>query len=60
MPEVVLVARSKGVSIPDDYGDDRMKFAASSSQTFKSSLLHDLERGNRRRQSKHRLGQGLG
>jgi hypothetical protein len=36
MPEVVLVARSKGVSIPDDYGDDRMKFAASSSQTFKS------------------------
>jgi 2-dehydropantoate 2-reductase len=24
-----------------------MKFAASASQTFKSSLLHDLERGNR-------------
>jgi 2-dehydropantoate 2-reductase len=47
MREVVLVARAKGVSIPDDYGDDRMKFAASASQTFKSSLLHDLERGNR-------------
>jgi 2-dehydropantoate 2-reductase len=47
MREVVLVARAKGVSIPDDFGDDRMKFAASASQTFKSSLLHDLERGNR-------------
>jgi 2-dehydropantoate 2-reductase len=47
MREVVLVARAKGISVPEDYGDDRMKFAASSSQTFKSSLLHDLERGNR-------------
>jgi len=47
MREVVLVARAKGVSIPDDFGDDRMKFAASASQTFKSSLLHDLDRGNR-------------
>ena len=47
MREVVLVARAKGVSIPEDYGDDRIKFAASSSQTFKSSLLNDLERGNR-------------
>jgi 2-dehydropantoate 2-reductase len=47
MREVVLVARAKGVSIPENFGDDRMKFAASASQTFKSSLLHDLERGNR-------------
>jgi 2-dehydropantoate 2-reductase len=47
MREVVMVAQASRVSIPDDFGDDRMKFAASASPTFKSSLLHDLERGNR-------------
>jgi 2-dehydropantoate 2-reductase len=47
MHEVVTVGRAKGVSLPADFADDRMKFGESSSPTFKASLLHDLERGNR-------------
>jgi 2-dehydropantoate 2-reductase len=46
MCEVVAVGRAKGVPIPQDFADDRMKFAASSPPTFKASMLHDLERGN--------------
>ncbi len=47
MREVVAVGRAKGVSLPADFADDRMNFAESSPPTFKASLLHDLERGNR-------------
>ena len=47
MREVVAVGRAKGVSLPEDYADDRMTFAEASPPTFKASLLHDLERGNR-------------
>jgi 2-dehydropantoate 2-reductase len=47
MREVVAVGRAKGVSLPADFADDRMKFGESSPPTFKASLLHDLERGNR-------------
>jgi 2-dehydropantoate 2-reductase len=47
MREVVAVGRAKGVALPPDYADDRMKFADASPAGFKASLLHDLERGNR-------------
>lgn len=47
MREVVAVGRAKGVSTPEDYADDRMKFAEASPPSFKASMLHDLERGNR-------------
>ena len=45
--EVVAVGRAKGVPIPEDYADDRMKFGEASPPSFKASMLHDLERGNR-------------
>jgi 2-dehydropantoate 2-reductase len=47
MREVVAVGRAKGVSLPADFADDRMRFAESLPPSFKASLLHDLERGNR-------------
>ena len=47
MCEVVAVGRAKGVPIPEDFAEDRMKFAEASPPTFKASMLHDLERGNR-------------
>ena len=47
MREVVAVGHASGVSIPQDFADDRMKFAEASPPTFKASMLHDLERGNR-------------
>lgn len=47
MREVVAVGRAKGVPIPEDFAEDRMKFAEASPPTFKASMLHDLERGNR-------------
>lgn len=47
MREVVAVGRARGVPIPEDFADDRMKFAQGSPPTFKASMLHDLERGNR-------------
>jgi len=47
MSEVVAVGRAKGVPIPENFAEDRMKFAEASPPTFKASMLHDLERGNR-------------
>lgn len=47
MREVVAIGRAKGVALPADFADDRMKFGESSPPNFKASLLHDLERGNR-------------
>lgn len=47
MREVVAIGRAKGVSLPADFADERMKFGDSSHPDFKASLLHDLERGNR-------------
>jgi 2-dehydropantoate 2-reductase len=47
MQEVVTVGRAKGVALPADFADDRMKYAATTPPGFKASLLHDLERGNR-------------
>ncbi len=47
MREVEAIGRANGVALPADFADDRMKFGESSPPTFKASLLHDLERGNR-------------
>ena len=47
MREVVAVGRAKGIPIPENFAEDRMKFAEASPPTFKASMLHDLERGNR-------------
>ena len=47
MREVVAVGRANGVPLRPDFADDRMLFAESSPPTFKASMLHDLERGNR-------------
>src|SRR5262249_50233208 len=47
MKEVVTVGRAKGVALPEDFAEDRMKFAATTPPGFKASLLNDLEHGNR-------------
>lgn len=47
MREVVAVGRTKGVALPADFAEGRMKFGESSQPNFKASMLHDLERGNR-------------
>jgi 2-dehydropantoate 2-reductase len=45
--EVVAVGRAKGVKLPEDFVEDRMKFATAVPYGMKASMLHDLERGNR-------------
>ncbi len=45
--EIVAVGRAKGVGLPADFAEDRMKFAATTPFGFKASMAHDLERGNR-------------
>ncbi len=47
MKEAVAVGRALGVNLPDDYADDRLKFADSVPGTMDSSLHHDLKNGNR-------------
>jgi 2-dehydropantoate 2-reductase len=47
MQEVIDVGRAKGVALPADFAEDRMRYAATTPFGFKASLLHDLERGNR-------------
>ncbi len=47
MEEVIALARAKGVTLPPDFLDTRMKFADTAPPGMKASLLHDLERGNR-------------
>jgi len=47
MQEVVAVGRAKGVALPENFAEERMKFADTTPPGFKASLLHDLERGNR-------------
>jgi len=44
--EVVAVGRAHGVALPDNYADDRLKFADSVPPGMTSSMHHDLERGN--------------
>ena len=47
MDEVIALAQAKGVTLPPDFLDSRMKFADTAPPGMKASLLHDLERGNR-------------
>lgn len=47
MREVVTVGRALGVSLPDDYAEQRLAFADGVSPDMTSSMHHDLERGNR-------------
>ena len=47
MRETVAVGRARGVPLPADFADDRLKFGEASPPGFKASMLHDLERGNR-------------
>ncbi len=47
MREVVAVGRAHGVPLPEDYADQRLKFADGVSPDMTSSVYHDLERGNR-------------
>src|SRR5688572_16209917 len=47
MKEAVTVGRALGVALPENYADDRLKFADSVPPTMDSSLHHDLKNGNR-------------
>lgn len=45
MREVVAVGRAQGVDLPQDYANDRMRFADTLPEDMTSSMHHDLERG---------------
>ncbi|HTD91771.1 MAG TPA: 2-dehydropantoate 2-reductase [Burkholderiales bacterium] len=47
MKETVAVGRALGVALPENYADDRLKFADSVPATMDASLHHDLKNGNR-------------
>ena len=47
MREVVKVGRALGVALPEDFAEQRMKFAETLPYDMTSSMHHDLERGNR-------------
>lgn len=47
MREAVAVGRARGVALPTDYADDRLKFADGLPYDMTSSMHHDFERGNR-------------
>ncbi len=47
MRETVAVGRALGVSLPEDFADDRLAFADTLPRDMTSSMHHDLERGNR-------------
>ena len=47
MREVVAVGRAHGANLPEDYADQRLKFADEVPYDMTSSMHHDLERGNR-------------
>ena len=46
MRETVSVGRAKGVALPEDYAEDRLKFTDGLPVDMTSSMHHDLERGN--------------
>jgi 2-dehydropantoate 2-reductase len=46
MKETVAVGRALGVNLPEDFADDRLKFADSLPATMDSSMHHDLKNGN--------------
>ncbi len=45
--ETVAVGRAQGVTLAEDFADDRMRFADTLPADMTSSMHHDLERGNR-------------
>ncbi len=47
MREVVAVGRARGIDLPPDYAEQRLKLADDVSPDMTSSMHHDLERGNR-------------
>src|SRR5262249_16051817 len=47
MREVIAVAKAKGVALPESFFDEQVKFAENAPASFKASMAHDLERGNR-------------
>jgi 2-dehydropantoate 2-reductase len=47
MREVVNVGRACGVDLPEDYAEQRLKFADGLPVDMTSSMAHDLEHGNR-------------
>jgi len=47
MKETVAVGRALGVALPENYAEDRLRFADSVPADMTSSMHHDLERGNR-------------
>ncbi len=44
--EAVAVGRAKGISLPEDYAEERMGFVDGLPYDMTSSMHHDLERGN--------------
>jgi 2-dehydropantoate 2-reductase len=47
MRETWQVGRARGVKLPDDFIETRMKFAKTLPHEMKASMLHDLEAGGR-------------
>jgi 2-dehydropantoate 2-reductase len=47
MREVVAAGRARGVRLPEDYAEARLRFVDGLSPDVTSSMHHDLERGNR-------------
>ena len=47
MREAVAVGRALGVALPENYAEDRLKFADTLPATMDSSLHNDLKKGNR-------------
>lgn len=46
MKEVVVVGRAHGVTLPEDYAEQRLAFADTVPADMTSSMHHDLDRGN--------------
>ena len=44
--EAVAVGRAKGIDLPEDYAEERMKFIDGLPVDMTSSMHHDFERGN--------------
>jgi 2-dehydropantoate 2-reductase len=47
MREVVAVGRARGIDLPADYAERRLKLTDDVSPVMTSSMHHDLQRGNR-------------
>src|SRR3546814_5085547 len=43
--EALAVGQSRGVALPQDYAQDRMRFVDTLPAAMKASMLHDLEAG---------------